>query len=467
MTDNKKPVRKSVLFVLGTLLIIIAGTAVILLLPAIHPAGPPARVYQNCRLDDSGKLVDPCVPLLRIINGTNNTITYRNIGVWSDSPDNPVPSPEDCQIYAKRGLEPYGGMPEDAVPISVRDRSWWSNGQYSGVGSRMITYRQSPYGMPVFGSAGSMSIEVGGLGNISEIEKRWVSFEEAGLARVIPASEAIRRLERGEGKNILLDALNLTIHDMKLGYYTPVNATVPQYLEPVWVINTTDEIQSRPLTFFVSAEMDPEQHEVYDRNGPGTIRNFSQVKGTVPQPDKTIASNVLIGTSGPVGKERALESVRKFTDNPDISLTYNGRFIEHNECGRVYYWVYYDFTSPGCEFKIETYTGCVLSATMNKACSNAGIRDLTEMMNTTPEQADMLVVNFTRDRYFQFDEHHMAVTYRQSYTLYDPETRFYLEGVSSSIILGFDPDNGLLRDYTVFNSNEVTMCGGEPVRVGD
>jgi hypothetical protein len=453
---------------IGILVLIIAAVIIVFfLLPIIHPAGPPVLVHHPCRLDDSGKLVDLCVPLLRIINGTNNTISYRNFYVWSDSPDNPVPSPEDCKIYAKRGLEPYGGMPEDAVPISVRDSSRWSDGQYSGVGSRMITYRQSPYGMPVFGSAGSMSIEVGGRGNISEIEKRWMSLEEAGLTRVIPASEAIRRLERGEGKNILLDALNLTIHDMKLGYNTPVNATVPQYLEPVWVINTTDEIQSRPLTFFVSAEMDPEQHELYDRNGPSTIRNFSQVKGNVPQPDRTIASNVLIGTSGPVGKERALESVKKFTDNPNISLTYNGRFIEHNECGRVYYWVYYDFTSPGCEFKVETYTGSVLSATMNTSCTNAGIRDLTKIMNSTPEQADVLVVNFTRDRYFQFDERHMTVTYRQSYDSYDPEIRFYFEGDSSSIIIGFDRDNGLFRDYAVFNSNKVMMCGGKPVLVGD
>jgi hypothetical protein len=245
-----------------------------------------------------------------------------------------------------------------------------------------------------------------------------------------------------------------------------VNETVQQYLEPIWILNATDEIQNEPLTIFVSAGMDPKLHNLYEYTGSKTIRNFSEIGGMVPQPDITAESNILIGTSGPVGEAQARDSIRKFTENQNISLTYNGRYIEHNECGRAYYWNYYDFTSADCEFKVETYTGLILSASMTEFCTNAGIRDLAEMMNATPERAEMLAVNFTRDRSPLYDTHHMTVTYRQPYQQYDPDIGFGFTGGSTSIFIGFNRDTGLFREYTVINSNKIMQCGGAPVRIG-
>ena len=466
MTEDKQSNRKPVLFMLAAVLIIIAGTAVFFLMPTLYPAVPPAQGNQNCRVDRDGRLMDPCVPLLKIVNGTNNTIGYRDYSAWRGEP---APSPDECKLFAVKALEPYGGMPRDAVVTSVEDSSWYSEGSStvtikSGVGSRKVYYRQSPYGMPVFGNAGEMSVEFGFGGNVSEIDKHWLTLEETGLARVVPASKGIRRLERGDARNMPDDVLNLTIHDMRLGYFTPVNDSNPPYLEPVWVFNTTDEIRSRALTLIVSAEMIPEQHDVYDRSGSGTIRNFSEREGKVLQPDVQTESNVLIGTSGPVGKEKALDAIRKFTGNPDINLTYNGRFIEHNECGWVYYWNYYDFTYPGCEFKVETYTGSVLSAVMTQSCTNVRIRNLLEIGNTTPEVAGTLVSNVTRDRYSRYDKDHMTVILRE---LYNSGIVYRFDGDSSSIFITFNQDDGLLTRYEVINSKEMTMCSRKPVRIGD
>jgi len=473
MTEDKKFIRKPVLPIIAALLIIIAGAAVFLLLPVIHPAVPQAAVNQNCRVDQESRLIDPCVPLFRVITGTNDTIRYMHEEAESYSPDNPVPSPEECKIYAEKALESYGGMPGDAVLISVWNSSsgWW-NGSISEINFnsaiRSVDYRQRPYGMMIAGSTGKMSIKVGGHGNISDIRKDWLSLEEKGLIRIIPASEAFQKLKNGEMKKIPYDALDLTIHDIKFGYYPPVNDSVPQYLEPVWIFNATDKIHGRSLAIYVSAEMNPEQHELYGEKLTGNSRNFSQIEGTVPQPDITPSSNILIGTSGPVGIERARESVRSFLNNPDNNLTYTGRFIEHNECGWVYYWVYYDFTAPGCELKVDSYTGSVLSADVNRSCTNVGIKkNLSEIANLPTENADMLIVNFSREHYSQFDKRNMTVKYRRLFNLNDDAIHYNLEGDSAIIILGFNRDDGLLRYYKVFNSNEATMCGGKPVRIGD
>lgn len=467
MTGIKENNPKILGITFGIIIIVLAITGYFFLIPGISPSSSNVPDNSSCRVDWTGKLVDPCVPLMKIVNGTNDSVYYDNFSVWSQR--EAAPTPDECKVLAVKALEPFGGLPADSVITDIKETSHWGlgwegkPGYRSEVGNRRVYYQQSPYGMPIYGNGGSMTVELSFGGNLSNLQKHWLTLEESGMARVIPASAAIEKLGRGEVKNMPAGILNLTVNDMRLGYYTPVNATVPQYLEPVWVANVTDEIHNQGLALFVPAE-----DSTGGYSSPGGIiamsaRNFSQLGGTVPQPNVRTASNILIGTTGPVGVNKALDSIQKFTGNPEINLTYNGRFIEQEVCGPVYFWNYYDFTSPNCSFKVETYTGIVLSGSMNRSCSEAGIPALLETGNSTPGAANSMVVNFTRDRFPLYDNDYVTVAGRD---IYRSTIIYHLTGNSSNIYATFDAGDGSLIQYGVYDRGEIMMCGNGPVRVG-
>ena len=470
MTDSLENKRKILIIVIGIVAIIVVAASLFLFLTPSINSSMEGSQNTSCRTDWTGNLVDPCVPLFYIINGSNDTISYENFSVMSQF--EAAPSPDECKVFAVKALEQYGGMPPEAVITSMIEGSRWGIGSQDGtvkseVGTRRIYYRESPYGMTIYGTGGQMFVEIGFGGNVGLLEKDWLSLREVGLVRVIPASKAIEKLRQGEAINAPLEAVNLTVSDISMGYYSPVNTTEPRRLEPVWVISATDEIQQRSLRLFVLAASDTIPPELNDKKDPGVVRTFSQRGEKIPAPDITGASNLLIGTSGPVGEARALDSIRNFTGNPDLALTYNGRFVEHEECGQVYYWVYYDFTSPGSHFKVNTYTGAVLSAEMNRSATAIGIKNLAELMNNSMEGADPLIMNFTRSRDPLFDKRNMKIAYRQMPDNSYSDISFSLKGDSSKIYLSFYPDTGLLERYAVFNSDSMTMCGEGPVRIGD
>ena len=458
--------RRFLFIVTGVIILIIAvAVAAFFLMPAMDNSGISGSKNPGNPADETETITVPFVPLFKIINGTNETFIYDYEPPWGQ--DNPVPPINESQFYATKALEPFGGIPADAQVESIEDLESSCHGYNCSVTKRAVRFRQTPYGMPVFGRDGRMSVNLYAVGEPGGIYKLWLPLDEVGIIRVISASEAVERLRDGEVKNSLPDVLNLTVHNMKLGYYTPENYTVLPYLEPIWVIDTTDEITNWSMIFYVPAEMRPDQHELYDNMPPGTIRNFSQQIGNVPRPDISSASNILIGTSGPVGEDKARESIEKFTGKSIPSLSYNGRFKEFNSCGQEYYWIYYGFTSPGCEFKVETYTGSVISAAMNRSCANIGITGLSDTMKNSPEDANALVRTFVRNRYYNFDLHHMQVSYGEMPSRYIPNIHYYLEGDSTNIDLSFFPDSGMLNNYAVYNSDQMTHCGGNPVRIGD
>ena len=64
---------------------------------------------------------DLVMPLFRVTESPNDTVKAEN---WSaDGQFAEAPSPEECPSYAKKALEPYGGMPRDAVFDSVKEGS--------------------------------------------------------------------------------------------------------------------------------------------------------------------------------------------------------------------------------------------------------------------------------------------------------------------------------------------------------
>lgn len=471
MTLNLRPMPKLNLVILIIIVILIVGAISFLLLPGMANHG-----NHYCRLDSSGKLLDNCVPFFRIVNGTNDTIQFEKDLIQSLVP---APPAEECNHYAEIALEPYGGLPEDAVLINIENgtQGGWYNPttKESGptiVETRKIHYLQRPYGMPIVGKGGSMEVEIGAHGILPELTKRWFTLEETGLTWIIPQSEAVQRLRNGQCRNAPDLVLNLTINDMKAGYFSPVNKTALQYLEPVWIVNATDEIRGRSLQLYVPAEADELKANISPNIPVSHYRNFTLVRNdSIPSDISYPLKMLWLGASGTVGKENASDTIRSFTEKPEINLTYEGRFTEQGGggCGGVsYFWDYYEFSTPDCRFKVDSYTGTMVSATLNTSCSNAGVRNYS-FENKVPSNATIsTAVNFTRERYYHFDQRHLTL---YPFFSWSNKNDFIFEGdwgldSRYGVELIFRPSDGLLMSYTITDDVLHYLCAGaKPVKI--
>ncbi|HXX54809.1 MAG TPA: hypothetical protein VEI81_01795, partial [Methanoregula sp.] len=315
MVEIKRIAGKKVVVLMG----IVIGTAFLAVLfflilsPGVNQV-THSEVSLNIQ-DPPINQTDLVMPLFRVTKNPNDFIEFEN---WSaDSQFAEAPPEKECPADAEKALEPFGGMPRDAVFDSIKDASNGCIGNDYGekcfVTSRMIVYRQKPYGMTIHGKAGGMMIELTAGGFPSRISKQWLTLEESGIDHIIPASEAMTRLRHGEGINVPPGPLDLTILSVEPAYYTPENLSNESYLEPVWAFNARDEIHQNALTLYVPAEKIPPSVELIPESGPGMSPNFTETGGTIPIADVSSASHVYVGTSGPVGEDAARESIRLFT----------------------------------------------------------------------------------------------------------------------------------------------------------
>jgi hypothetical protein len=409
---------------------------------------------------------DLIMPLFRITENPNDTVSYENWSATMQFAD--APSPDECPSAAARVLESYGGIPRDAQLESIKETSNGCEVSDSGkkcyVTSRKMVYREKPYNVALHGKRGGMVVELGAGGLPGIITKQWVTLEEVGTEHIIPASDAITRLRLGEGKNIPPDPLDLTVLSVEPGYYVPENITNVSYLEPVWAVSARDEIQKKTLTVYVPAGKTPAQREISPMFGTENFKNFTEAGGTIPGPDVSSASHVFVGTSGPVGKDAARESIRKFTANPGIALDYHGESSDRHEgCGgQNYNWVFYDFTSGSCKFYVDTYTGSVIYATTDPGCTNTGIPDLPSLAVKSEEEAKRQVSEYLRQKYPQYDRRHIVFQFRYLPDSYHKDIEYFFTGDNTNIVLSFDPADGHLKDYAAYNSNRVGMCASTP-----
>lgn len=472
----------------GTLIVIVllaVWVIISLVLSGTFVVITPEPENQYCLINSSSNVHPLYVPRLLILNRTNDSVQYENFTVLLNGGDSDeyAPPAEECNHYAAIALEPYGGMPEDAVMASLIDASSWgyynatTSQMKSGVATRRMDYKQMLNGMPVLGKAGWMTVELGGNGSLRMLDKHWLTLKETGLTPLIPQSEAIQRLKEGQIRDAPDLAFNLRIRGMSLGYYTPLNGSEPQYLEPVWIVKATDIIRGKDLELYVPAQNDTSYGGVNPAVLESPDSNFTQIRCNLIPPDVAYPVNVWYGTSGLVGKERALNTIRSFTEKPDITPTYDGRFSEHGGggCGgSSYFWDYYEFSTSDCNFKVDAFTGTMLSASLSSTCSNAGIGKF-KLENVTPtEHMIAQVTNFTRDRYYHFDQRHMKIILNMSdipiYEFYNNDHYEFTGDMALQsnfgVKLEFQPDDGLLSGYTVTDDRIDYLCyGGGPIKI--
>lgn len=409
--------------------VIIIGLIIIVALVTILSS--PAEIQDdsfsddNCRVNESGLLNNLCVPLFRVVNHSYDMISVGN-RKWNNS--GVAPSPEECPAFVEKALEPYGGLPPDAnltgIAATARGGSYdfETNIETSEVLERCVNYDQVLYGTPLIGHGGYLTVCLTNDGQPDLIDKQWKTVEEVGLEEIIPASEALLRLQNYEGsfrpptRAVVYDyipdgAFNLTISDMEFRYFASNDSVNGAYLEPVWKISAVDEIRKKRFIFYVPAGSRPAKYRYHDPDVSGIRKNFSQLHGSLPVADISFPRDIMIGTNGPVGETIARESVREFVENPEINLSYEGRFRlspSSSGCLNGYQGEYYSYSSGECHFHVDVYTGAVVSALINESCIRPGFSGKSVAGNISSDEADKLSEKFSRAKYQNFDRYHLT-----------------------------------------------------------
>lgn len=147
----------------------------------------------------------------------------------------------DAPLVVLKSLETYGGFPEDAV--LVYNKTEYLE-QKSGITYQVIAkypistnvqYNRQIDGIPVAGPGGHINIELGDYGELLYLNKIWRTVEPAGTVKIIPASEAIEKMGRGEvfGSRPKL-IYDMNVDKIRLLYYEKDRGEPQEYLEPVW-----------------------------------------------------------------------------------------------------------------------------------------------------------------------------------------------------------------------------------------
>jgi hypothetical protein len=157
----------------------------------------------------------------------------------------------DAPTVARKALEKYGGLPEDAMLVynqteyleqrrSSRIPLFPSEliAKYSILTN--VQYSRKINGVPVVGPGGFINIEIGDFGELLYLNKIWRTVEPAGTAKIIPASAAIEKMARGEVFGSRLKCIcDLNVDKIGIAYYEKDSGESQEYLEPVWVFAGT------------------------------------------------------------------------------------------------------------------------------------------------------------------------------------------------------------------------------------
>jgi hypothetical protein len=162
---------------------------------------------------------------------------------------NSVPSSDEAPAFAEKGLEKYGGLPEDAQLSGVFPNYIYKHNLTTNTDEEkkpvgiQVGYRQILNGSRVMGS--KIMIDLGENGEIIEIIKIWGVYEYAGEIKVISAERAFEKLRNYETTERLQGTLpeGSKVDNVQLGYWfdwkgsqkkDTLNGT---YLKPVWVFD--------------------------------------------------------------------------------------------------------------------------------------------------------------------------------------------------------------------------------------
>jgi hypothetical protein len=104
-----------------------------------------------------------------------------------------------------------------------------------------VSYHRVFNGVPKAGPGDTITVAIVNNGTILRFMKSWRYLEYAGERKIVTASEAVERLQRGETVYKRSGPLNtIEIDNISLSYYSEVPGKKQDFYEPVWVFRGND-----------------------------------------------------------------------------------------------------------------------------------------------------------------------------------------------------------------------------------
>jgi hypothetical protein len=156
-----------------------------------------------------------------------------------------LPSEDEAVRFAEEYIELHGGMPDDAVfgGVSTVYSTLYRDSEV--VEKKPVVVRVGYHrvfdGVSKAGPGDTIEVVIGNNGTIIGFLKSWRELEYAGERKIVTASEAVERLQRGETAYKRLGPLDtIEIDNISLSYYSHVPDERQDFYEPVWVFRGND-----------------------------------------------------------------------------------------------------------------------------------------------------------------------------------------------------------------------------------
>jgi len=198
------------------------------------------------------------VPLYHGYYGPNDKIDYSSPNRHTQTS---IPDESEVPELAEQALEPYGGIPPDAVVEGIGKMGGKATNLATGEvvaiywDSTNIAYSRELNGMPVLGSgAQTIHLEFGENGELLWLYKKWLTLTPIDDVPIITSSQAADKLLRGETLNRYQEPVDVTITNISLGYYEGYPDREEETLEPVWIFSGPTS-HGNGLSFYVDARV--------------------------------------------------------------------------------------------------------------------------------------------------------------------------------------------------------------------
>jgi hypothetical protein len=348
---------------------------------------PAGRATINAWVNDSAT----SIPLVRFNDSRSIDISLDRSDVANSHPSKnttedrikekiiseSLPDENEASILAKKDLQPFGGLPQDASAPKFRKNIGGLTAIFS-----LVQYSHSINGLPVessFSGGDHIMMEFGQNGELISLnEMRWRDVDYIQNVPVISVNEALVRLQKGIYAGY--PSKNSMINSIKLGYYyTPETSDIP---EPVWIFSDTNHLIGPQAEYYVYAA----------EQGPVAV-NISQ---TLPKTSSNRYSNnaMLHNTSAkrPVTGEEAVNIVKMFEGN-NISNVMFLETVHVSGCGD-YSYDYYLLSSDKERFEVFPATGEVMDVEYSPIACSPPIQPLNASLALMVSQ-DYLVSKFS------------------------------------------------------------------------
>jgi hypothetical protein len=162
---------------------------------------------------------------------------------WHDlTKQTACPSMQAAPELAKKALEPYGGLPPDAVMEKAPGCA-----MYNFTSAR---YNRSINGIPVFDDI--IWLDFDQEGNVSWLLKEWRTYEYQETVPIINVRTAVEKLKDGRVLNPLQCSCAGNFDKVQLEYFNGYRDRNEVTLEPVWVFSGTSD-HGNGLSFIIGA----------------------------------------------------------------------------------------------------------------------------------------------------------------------------------------------------------------------